>query len=531
MQVGVCVKPRSGIRRLATASRVALWLVGAGLCLYLAGLALHLAAAIPFPYPTHYEDGPVLNAALTLARGGTLYPDNSSPPYVSSIYTPLHYLPFALLVALVGPNLAAARLLCLFNTALLALVLYRWVSWRTSRPAAALLSVAVLFTFLPVANWAAAARADTLAVAFSMAGGYLVDRYWHRRGLWLAIPLLVLAFFTKQTQVAAAAAAGLYLLAVAPRRALGFGALYLAALGIPFLLLDLLTGHGLYRHVVEYNSVQPHWWWRGKQLFKTYVLSYAGYLAIALGGAPALLRHGRIPFPAVYLATSLLSTATVISDGADFNHYIETATVTSLLVGVSLGRVLPSRFPTLKLAVSAVLALQVATRVPSVLPGVYAPWAYSPDAAGRGTGISEAPLWLGTPTRAARETGDELIAEIRSARGPVLTEMSAFATLAGQPAELDDPYIFTALSRANKWQQYPILERLRSGQFSLIPLLVDIRPPGFRHTRLTDEMVEAIRSSYRLEKTLAYPMLEGPRVYIYRPAAGGEPPVVGTRRE
>jgi len=530
LRVGVYVGSRSATGWLLIVPQFALGLAGCLLATYLIGLAVHIAAVAPFPYPIHYEDGPLLNGALALLSGRNLYPDNSAPPYLSSVYPPLHYLPFAGLIALFGPNLVPLRLLCLASTLTLTLLIHHWVRWSTGKPVAGLVAASTLLTFFPVANWAAAARADTLAVLFSLTGAYLVDRYSRGHVLWLAIPLFVLAFFTKQNQLAAAAATVLYLLTVAPWRALRFGTAYAVGIAVPFLLVDLLTGHGLYRHLIEYNAAQPHWLWRGRQMLKTYLLSYSGYLLIAIGGAASFLMQRRAPFLGIYLATSLLFTATVVSDGADFNHYIETAAVTSLLVGITLGNCLSSRLPWLKLVVASLLVVQVGLRVPSVLPDLYAPWAYVLDVSGRGAGTAEPPLWLGTPNPTVRESGARLVDTLRATRGPVMMELAGFAALAGHPMELDDPYIFASLSRAKMWQQQSLLERISAGEFSILVLLVDVRPAGFRHTRLTDEMVQAIREAYRLEETLEYPALEGPTFYIYRPVAGHTQPIAGMWR-
>ena len=510
------MKPRHKSRGLAAANLLAIWLIGASLSLYLAGFVLHLAATISFPYPIHFEDGPLLNAAINLAQGKNIYVANSSPPYISAIYTPLHYLVFVPIVALFGPNLAAIKLFCLLNTLLLALLIYHWVAWRTASREGAVIAAVALFTFFPVANWAAVAKADTLAVLFSIAGAYIVDRY-HPRGLWLSALLLALAFFTKQTQVAAASAVCLYLLLYTPKLAIRYGILFGALVSIPFFTIDLLTNHGLFLHTIEYNLSQHQWLWRGKQILRTFLISYSGYLLIAASGGLAILKNGRIPLPLIYLATSFLSTVTVISDGADFNHYIEVVAVTSLLVGIAIGRTFQSNVSSLKLFVLVLLAIQIATRLPSVMPGIYMPWSYVPESEGRSAGIAEPPLWLNTPTHAVQATGSQIISELNAAPGQVLAELSAFAALVGKPIELDDPYIFASISRSNRWDQTPILEKLRNGDYDLLALLVDVRPADFHHTRLTDEMVEAIRSNYKLEKILAYPVLEGPRIFLYRP--------------
>ncbi len=505
-----------------------LWLAAGFALLYLAGLSAYLFAVIPHPYPTHFEEGVILNAALALARGGNIYPDNSSPPFLATIYTPLHYLLFSVPAAVLGPNLVAPRLISLLSTLLLALVVYRWVAWRGSDRRMALFAPGILLTFFPVANWAAAARADTTAVLLSMTAAYLVDRHFQDRRLWLAIPLMALAFYTKQSQLASPAAAALFLMMVAPSRALRFGMAYLAAVAVPFLAIDLITGHGLYQHVFDYGRAQPPWIWRAKQMLKAYMVSYAGYLLLAISGAAALMRAGRVPFLALYLATSFLGAVSVLASGSDFNHFMENAAVLSVAAGIGLARAVSSKATALRMGCVALLAAQLALRVPSTVPWLPAPWLAMPDGEGRGVGVSEPPLWLGIPAPEARRTGDRLVEELAAARGPVLSELTAFAVLAGRPSVLDDSFMFTALARLGKWAQEPVLQQLETGEIALVALLVDVRAPGVHHTRLTDEMIGAIRDRYRLVERLPFPGLEGPFFYLYRPAEPDRPAAAET---
>ncbi len=501
----------------------ALWVAGGLLALYLAGLALYLATLIPYPYPIHFEEGIVLNGTFTLAQGGDLYKDNSSPPYMATVYAPLHYLIFLPMMLLAGPNIPALRLVSLLSTILLALLIYRWVSWRTDNRLAALFAAGILLTFFPVIHWAAVVKGDSTAVLFSVAGGYVVDRYARKPGLWWAVPLFALALFTKQTQLAAPLAAGLYLLLVSPRRALRFGAAFVAAVGVPFILLDLLTNHHLYVHTVGYNEAQLPWVWRGKQLFKSYIFTYSGYIVLAVASSLALFRRSLASFPAIYLVASFLGTGSVVAAGSDFNHFMENAAVLSLLAGIGLARALSSRLPWLPLGASLLLAAQLTMRVPSVASALPSPWLPVPDEAGRQAGNSEPPLWVTTPTPEGRETADHLISEIAAARGPVLVELCAFATLAGRAPVMDDPFMFSALNRTGKWSQSPMVSQLQQGKIALVALLIDVRPQDVHYSRLTDQMIDAIRNRYHLVETLPFPGLEGPQLYIYRPVDGPEP--------
>ncbi len=498
-------------------ARPALLVALGALAVYLVGLALQLQALLAFPYPIQYEDGPILNGGQMLLQGEDPYKDNSAPPYAASVYAPLYYVAIALTQLVAGTGMAGPRALSLVSTLLVAAVIYRWVSWRTASRPAALIASGALLTFFPVANWMASTRVDILAVLFSVTAVYIVDRHARGHALWLAVPLMALAFFTKQTQLAAPVAAALYLLSVSPGRAFRFGFAYVAAVGVPFIALDLATGHRLYHHIVDYSSSQSTWIWRAKQLLKSFLTSYWAYFWIATAGTIESLRRVQLPISTIYLAlaasTAFISTT---SAGSDFNHYIELCAALSTVVGISLGRVLTADAPRLRQVLLVLIAVQLCMRVPSVAPGVSVPWLPA-SLDGRGAGVSEPPLWLDHPTTGAKAAGDRLMAEVSVTDGPVLLEQSAFAALAGRRPLMDDPFIFVSAAKSGQWDQGPLLADLRSGEVGLVALHIDVRPANVHHTRLTDEMIAAIREDYRLVETIPYPLMEGPFLYLYRP--------------
>jgi hypothetical protein len=501
-------------------ARRAVLLVIGTLVVYLVGLSMQLIATVAFPYPIQYEDGPIISGGQALLHGEELYSDNTQPPYVVSNFPPLYYLADALAQALAGEGLAGPRLLSLASSLLLALVIYRWVTWRTSSRTAALLAAGTLLTLYPIANWMASARVDALATLFGLTGVYVVDRHARDRALWLAVPLMAMAFYTKQTQLAAPLAAGLYLLAISPRRAVRFGSAYLVTLAVPFIALDVATGHRFYHHMIDYNTVQSLWPWRAKQLIKSFLLSYWGYVTIAAVSMLDMLRHARIPLSSIYLVFAAAAAAlTVGGTGSDFNHFIELCAVLSLMVGIGIGAVLKSDRTLLRSTVLGVLLLQLAMRVPSVIPGSSVPW-LPISMESRGAGFSEPPLWQNWPTSAALSAGDRLMVELARSADPILLEQPAFAFLAGRRPLMDDPFIFTAAARAGQWDQGPLLSNLRRGEVGLVAISIDVRPANVHHTRLTDEMIAAIRENYSLVEVIPYPLLEGPFLYVYRPAPG-----------
>lgn len=96
-------------------------LLGLASLLGLATLASTLALRVGFAYPLEWMEGASLEHALRLARGEPLYAAPSAE-FVTYLYPPLSYLPFAATTALFGPTLPAARvasLVCVLCSLLL----------------------------------------------------------------------------------------------------------------------------------------------------------------------------------------------------------------------------------------------------------------------------------------------------------------------------------------------------------------------------------------------------------------------------
>ena len=113
---------------------------------------------------------------------------------------------------------------------------------------ASLAAGGLFFCFHPVIYWGAAGRVDALGLAFVLAGVYLVCRAeqdptanLHSFAFWVALPCFWLAFFTKQSLVAAALAVILYLvIAGRKKQAALFAGLFGLGLGLGLTLLPWL---------------------------------------------------------------------------------------------------------------------------------------------------------------------------------------------------------------------------------------------------------------------------------------------------
>src|SRR5215210_9325759 len=133
---------------VAAPRRVVLWAATAVFLLagaWAASLFVrHGLAALAFPYPLNYGEGPLLDQAARLADLKNIYPaDLSKPPYVVSNYPALFVLLQAPFVWIFGPGFLYGRAISLLSTvavaALVALTVHALTRDRTASAAGGLI--------------------------------------------------------------------------------------------------------------------------------------------------------------------------------------------------------------------------------------------------------------------------------------------------------------------------------------------------------------------------------------------------------
>ena len=160
-----------------------------------------------------YDEGVNLHAAWLLAHGANIYLPNPPDRFISAPYPPLLYLLTVPRSVLGGIQLLGPRLLVLRGTlAIAACYLPRAPGARGL--AGRLLAAAIWLSSRPVIIWAGVYKQDMVALALGV-GGLCGDRrgrapHAARPGRCAGrLALFALAFFTKQSALAPAAAAGL----------------------------------------------------------------------------------------------------------------------------------------------------------------------------------------------------------------------------------------------------------------------------------------------------------------------------------
>lgn len=245
---------------------VAFLLIGAG-----AFIAVYVVTAVvrlQYPFELEWMEGGSVAHVQRVLNGQTLY-NKPSLDFTPFIYTPFYYYVSSLPALLWGNGFFPLRLTS-FAASIASMVVIWLIVHRRAQSATAAFLAASLFaaTFKLTGAWLDLARVDSLALFFTLAGAYLLDRSMRPVHVVAAGVLLFLAFFTKQSflVVGAALTAAVFIASRGRERWLMPLSLVLLTAGSTFVLNAASNGwFGYYvfevpsRHPIESAFLTAFW--------------------------------------------------------------------------------------------------------------------------------------------------------------------------------------------------------------------------------------------------------------------------------
>jgi hypothetical protein len=491
---------RNVLPYLEVGSRV---IVGLFLVAALAVFLLHGALSVAWRYPVDYGEAPLMDQALRLMRGVSIYPpDLATPPYTIANYPPLYPLVLVPGIWLFGPTFAFGRLLSVLAALATAAAIFGILRTSTKHFAAPWMAAALFLVWPFVLEWSGRLRVDLLALALSSWALFVVSRWpGNRRSILVAGLLLVGAVYTRQSYgLAAPLAAFIWLWARHGwRKALQLLAVCVVVGGGLLLIMIVVTRGGFLTHIITANvnayklDLARYY---GRRFFR------AGPLLLVTGGVMALLGPGRFalwPLLLPYLLGALASAVTVGKVGSNVNYLLELCAALSLSAGAVVAWLgqrddasdTPAR-PWRALLGYVLTAALVVQGGAMLLTGI------------------EGPLQAIRGRSDARWLLAELESQVAETAGPVLAdEYMGMLTFQGRPLYLQ-PFERTQLALAGKWDQRPLLAEIRDHTFPLIMIHHYRDWLGYRE-RWTPEMLDAILTSYEATGFMAETVVFEPR--------------------
>jgi len=499
--------------RIVVAMALALVLLHFGV-----GLARFCRFAITCPYEIDYGEAVLLQGAVNIAQGQVVYNNYHHYPFVAATYPPAYPALCAIGVRVFGVSFAFGRVLSILSA--LAVTALIWLILRrvgTSHFAAGL--AAALFLASPVVCLRMPMmRVDMVAVALGLGGLYCVMR----GGRWLipAVALLVLAVYTRQSQVVPLAAGVLYLWWAKERKAAALVAASCSALILAGFLALQAASHGwFYRHVVVAN--RNLWdfgylrmvWAAGFHPWRfPFVIGAVGAALALLGPARSEVATSSGPqrrperLLVLYFAFAMLVSLTAGKIGSFVNYLLEPIAAASVMSGVAYHRLaeilLARRWNIVWAAAWLIMVVPPAWVLAQPGRGPCGPYRFvNPDVITR-SGVEALPL-------------------LRRARGDVLSEDIGLLLLSGHRVLLD-PHKMTSMSEDGTWDQRPLLADIARRRFVLIitswdpATAVPDQWGCYGRHRWTAGMAQAIKGNYRLLRRAG-------DLFVLAPADAGHP--------
>lgn len=454
----------------------------------------HAAAALTFPFPLDYGEGPVLDQTLRLARSENIYrQDLSRPPYTVSNYPPLFLLLQVPFVKLFGPAFWYGRALSMFGVLLAAFCLGLTLYHLTGDKIAAICGGLTLLAFPYIVHWSVLNRVDSLALGLSWAGLAAIIRWpERRRGLILSGLLLSAAIYTKQSYaLAAPSAACAWLFQIQARRRAWQLAAFVGGLCLGvFFLLNLLTHGGFYLNIVTANV--NAFSWRTVTRYFVEITMTASYLVF---GSVMFLITERLDYPTrswplvmPYLFAAALVGITSGKAGSWVNYLFEPAAALCLAAGAILAWA--GKHYWFKAVVVCLLALQIHA-LATVSRERFIPMVMD-------------------KVRDAAEVS-RLAQIVRDTSGYVLAdEYMGLIPLAGRPLYFQ-PFEFSQLSAAGMWDEGVLIAAIQRREFPAILLYEPLTGSPMIINRWTKPIREAIWTNYQLQDHLAETWIYMPR--------------------
>lgn len=439
----------------------------------------HARIALEHPYTLNYGEGPLLDQALRLARGQSIYsPDLSSPPYTIANYPPLYPLAQAPFVHQFGAAFWYGRLISVVSILVTAACIGLTV-WSLGGDWLAGLAAALTLPAIPyIFHWSPMARIDSLALALSWLGLLVIVR-WRGEGWSLLVAALFLtaAAFTRQTYLLAAPLAAFAWLWGSRERARALlfivclGCLVLAAAAV----LVVMTRGGFFYHIITANINALD-----EQLVAYYLDEMARHLPIFLAATVGYFIIGALAgrrawwIAAPYTVGALIVALTISKVGSDVNYLYELSAAFCLVMGAYL--IWAKRYPLVRAAILLLMATAV--------------W--------MATNLSESKYFPILTERVQSQAQlDRLIDFIRDTDAPILAdEHMGLLALHDKPIYIQ-PFEMSQLATAGLWDQTPFLDDLREGAFPFVVLYQPYRNPSLRQERWTREMLRDINNHYR----------------------------------
>ena len=428
------------------------------LCMYAAAYLGHVSGLLNYPFDLDQGEGYDVNSGWRLAQGLGIYNSNEEWPYYSSNYPPVFSLLLVPFINLMGPTIAAGRLLSAVAAVLTALLIGVAVLRERGTTLGAC-SAGLLYLASPyVFHTTPLARVNALTELFSLAGLILCLS----QGRWAFVSgviLLVVAVFTKPTALPLLALVLGYGLISRPLMAFPVAVATSVAGLVTLGVFERVSGGSFWLNTVQGN-LNPWTWGQATVYWTNFSLIHVGMLVVVL----MALRSKPGARYWLYAAASLPTVIGVGKWGAGESYFLGLLVSLCVLVGCSLSAMAVR--PMALLLASTALVIQSALFLHEPFSGYFG---------ARGDlGLQSESLGA-TPRGEDAEAGWEILRILDTNPGPALVEDASYSLVSGREV-IGNATHLRNLHVSGRWRGEGLMDDVASHRFNWIVLDAQLYP-------------------------------------------------------
>jgi hypothetical protein len=442
-----------------------------------------------YPGEANCGEGMLLIEARRLFHGENIYKSITTPPYWVVTYPPLYQLLTAPLsfCGLWWPRLITVSASC--GILVIFVLIGRWLMGGRL---AGLVACGLWINSPCVNAWSAIARVDILGRGLESVGiacALLITRPL-QSFVW-SLAFCTLAMMAKQNMIAGGVVCCWVFWTRDRRLGIYFGTAWVASTAALYLLLDLATGGGFFRHVFWYTSrafapdALKYW----LQFFWD---THYPWLFAALPGVGCALFSKSARWLLVAMLAGIPAVTLSGNTGADRNYFFDFLWPICLLIPFGLHKfcIRSSQTPARENSVrtSASFKLQISSWVLGLTVVALIGW---------GTYRDWILFRMPYPNHAERADTRRVTKALAAIPGPVISENIGNALLAGKAPDFA-PFIMKLCEDGGKWNPAPVVEKLKRREYGGVLLT------KARGTRFSGAILQAINDNYDLTRTFPH---------------------------
>ncbi|MFZ2037463.1 MAG: glycosyltransferase family 39 protein [Dehalococcoidales bacterium] len=418
-----------------------------------------------------YSEGFNIYIAHLFATGKWSWQIASTPPFSTSFYPPVGFYVLGYFQRVFGESLVSGRILNLMYTLGCLLMIFLIVKHETKDKLVSLIAALLPMTAITMIAWSFFIRVDLLGIFFDLAGVYLFLRNKDNLKMLWAIPVFVLAFYTKQSMVAGVITCIVYLLIHKEwRRTLFFGGAFAVIAGGIFLTAVILTHGGYLREIYLYQRTVPACQ-SAAVILANVLIAIVLYVPATIMAAAWWTGQKKWEVLRIFIIfTLIVNISNLVHPGGNFNYLFESIFVICILAGMYLNYAdIEKDF---RAAMTSMIFMFVAFMLAAI--GL----------------MGEA-----FPTAQYRANVAQAVSILKGADYPILTENAGMVLAAGD-VPYYEPFVFTNLNALGYWSETKLLSDLDTKKVPYVVTEYPLPNPGVK--RIDTATQNAIVANYHV---------------------------------